>query len=247
MNPLPCSSPIIPNIDWKNGLITYDSNHKDYSGINTSTSNDFSTSFNSVSLVYIFAVVYLADIMVLSSSEEEHVKHVASVLQRLGDNNMLAKASKCVFHASSVEYLEYVVSSDGLKMHSSKVEKIPNWTQPNNIKALHSFLGFANFYCHFIKNSSKIISALSSLLNKDSPFIFNEEALSWFQILKEAFTTSPVLSDCHNAVCQTSKNGTISKKAIKPVERLVNTGKLYITFHHVTAPPGLEHCVPKCM
>ncbi|MBW0480078.1 hypothetical protein O181_019793 [Austropuccinia psidii MF-1] len=66
MNPLPCSSPIIPNspqgedlilgydflyhfnpsIDLKNGLITYDS-----SGIITSTSNDFPTVFNSVALV----------------------------------------------------------------------------------------------------------------------------------------------------------------------------------------------------
>ncbi|MBW0521705.1 hypothetical protein O181_061420 [Austropuccinia psidii MF-1] len=35
----------------KNGLITYDSNHKDSSGINSSTSNDFATSVNSVSLV----------------------------------------------------------------------------------------------------------------------------------------------------------------------------------------------------
>ncbi|MBW0513610.1 hypothetical protein O181_053325 [Austropuccinia psidii MF-1] len=68
----------------------------------------------------IFVVVYLDDIMVFSSSEEEHVKHVASVLQRLRDNNLFAKASKCVFHASSVDYLGYVVSSDCLKMDSSK-------------------------------------------------------------------------------------------------------------------------------
>ncbi|MBW0496242.1 hypothetical protein O181_035957 [Austropuccinia psidii MF-1] len=66
----------------------------------------------------IFVVVYLDDIMVFSSSEKEHVKHVASVLQRLRDNNLFAKASKCVFHASSVEYLGYVVSSEGLKMDS---------------------------------------------------------------------------------------------------------------------------------
>ncbi|MBW0503345.1 hypothetical protein O181_043060 [Austropuccinia psidii MF-1] len=66
MSPLPCLSPIIPNspkreyllfgydflyhfnpiIDWKNGLITYD-----YSGINSSTSNDLATSVNSVALV----------------------------------------------------------------------------------------------------------------------------------------------------------------------------------------------------
>ncbi|MBW0516870.1 hypothetical protein O181_056585 [Austropuccinia psidii MF-1] len=51
----------------------------------------------------IFVVVYLDDIMVLSSSEEEHFNHVASVLQRLRDNNLFAKASRCVFHASSVE------------------------------------------------------------------------------------------------------------------------------------------------
>ncbi|MBW0466723.1 hypothetical protein O181_006438 [Austropuccinia psidii MF-1] len=57
----------------------------------------------------IFVVVYLDDIMVFSSSEGEHFKHVASVLQRLRDSNLFAKASKCVFHASSVEYLGYVV------------------------------------------------------------------------------------------------------------------------------------------
>ncbi|MBW0579646.1 hypothetical protein O181_119361 [Austropuccinia psidii MF-1] len=71
VNPLPCSSPIIPNspkgedlilgydflyhfnpiIDWKNGLITYDSNHKDSSGFNPSISNDLTTAVNSVSLV----------------------------------------------------------------------------------------------------------------------------------------------------------------------------------------------------
>ncbi|MBW0524754.1 hypothetical protein O181_064469 [Austropuccinia psidii MF-1] len=71
----------------------------------------------------IFVVVYLDDIMVFSGSEEEHVKHVASVLQRLRDNNLFAKASKCVLHSSRVEYLGYVVSSDGLKMDSSKVQK----------------------------------------------------------------------------------------------------------------------------
>ncbi|MBW0473199.1 hypothetical protein O181_012914 [Austropuccinia psidii MF-1] len=88
----------------------------------------------------VFVVAYLDDIMVFSSSEEEHVKHVTSVLQRLRDKNLFSKASKCVFNSSSVEYLGYVVSSDGLKMDSSK------------------------------------------------------EALSQFQLLKEAFTTAPILA-----------------------------------------------------
>ncbi|MBW0516720.1 hypothetical protein O181_056435, partial [Austropuccinia psidii MF-1] len=98
----------------------------------------------------VFVVVYLDDIIVFSSSEEEHVKHVVSVLQRLRDNNLFAKAS--------------------------------------------NLLGFANFYHHFIGNYSKKITALSSLLKKDSPFIFNEEAVSQFQILREKLTTAPILS-----------------------------------------------------
>ncbi|MBW0513912.1 hypothetical protein O181_053627 [Austropuccinia psidii MF-1] len=61
----------------------------------------------------VFLVVYLDDIMVFSSSEEEHVKHVASVLQRLRDNNLFAKASKCVFHASNlVEKIQKEVWQD---------------------------------------------------------------------------------------------------------------------------------------
>ncbi|MBW0566420.1 hypothetical protein O181_106135 [Austropuccinia psidii MF-1] len=142
----------------------------------------------------IFVVVYLDDIMIFSSSKKEHLKHVASILQRLRDNNLFVESSKYVFHASSVEYLCYVVSRDGLKMDASKVHQILNWPQPKNIKALQSFLGFSNFYYHFIKNYSKKITAFTSLLKKDSPFIFNEEAFGQFQILKEAFTTTPILS-----------------------------------------------------
>ncbi|MBW0512030.1 hypothetical protein O181_051745 [Austropuccinia psidii MF-1] len=64
----------------------------------------------------------------------------------------------------------------GLKIDSSNVPQILNWPQPKNIKALQYFLGFSNFYCCFINNYSKRATALTSLLKKDSPFIFNEEA-----------------------------------------------------------------------
>ncbi|MBW0538394.1 hypothetical protein O181_078109 [Austropuccinia psidii MF-1] len=40
-----------PIIDWKNGFITYDSSHKDSSGIKSSASNSLATAFNSVALV----------------------------------------------------------------------------------------------------------------------------------------------------------------------------------------------------
>ncbi|MBW0533072.1 hypothetical protein O181_072787 [Austropuccinia psidii MF-1] len=142
----------------------------------------------------VYAVVYLADIMVFSKYEEEHVTHVLTVLSRLRANNLFPKVSKGLFHVSSVEYLGYVVSSKGLKMDQAKVQQILNWPPPRNLKALQSFFGFASFYRCFINNYSKKISLLTNFLKKDSCFPLNEEALSQFHQLKEAFTTAPVLS-----------------------------------------------------
>ncbi|MBW0528964.1 hypothetical protein O181_068679, partial [Austropuccinia psidii MF-1] len=115
--------------------------------------------------------------MVFSKSEEEHFTHVSTVLSRLRANNLFAKASKFLFNVSSVEYLGYIVSSEGLKMDQEKVQQILNWPPPRNLKALQSFLGFSNFYRHFIKNYSKKISSLTSFLKNDSCFPLKEEAL----------------------------------------------------------------------
>ncbi|MBW0520243.1 hypothetical protein O181_059958 [Austropuccinia psidii MF-1] len=128
-------------------------------------------------LLDVYVVVYLDDLRVFSKREEEHVTHVSTVLSRLRANNLFAKASKCLFHVSSIEYLGYVVSSEGLKMDQANVQQILNWPPPRNLKALQSFLGFANFYHHFMKNYSKKISSLPSLLKKDSCFPLNEKAL----------------------------------------------------------------------
>ncbi|MBW0585286.1 hypothetical protein O181_125001 [Austropuccinia psidii MF-1] len=115
--------------------------------------------------------------MAFSKSEEEHVIHVSTVLSRLRANNLFAKASKCLLHVSSVEYFGYAVSSEGLKMDQAKFQQILNWPPPRNLKALQSFLGFANFYHCFIKNCSQKISPLTSFLKTYSCFPLNEEAL----------------------------------------------------------------------
>ncbi|MBW0500388.1 hypothetical protein O181_040103 [Austropuccinia psidii MF-1] len=79
-------------------------------------------------------------------------------------------------------------------MDQAKVQQTLNWPPSRNLKALQSFLGFANFYHRFIKNDSKKISSLTGFLKKDSHFPLNEEALRQFHQLKEAFAIAPILS-----------------------------------------------------
>ncbi|MBW0583913.1 hypothetical protein O181_123628 [Austropuccinia psidii MF-1] len=180
--------------------------------------------------------------MVFSKSEEEHVTHVSTVLSRLRANNLFSKASKCLFHVSSVEYLGYVVSSEGLKMDQAKVQQILNWPPPRNLKALQSFLGFANFYHCFIKNYSKKISSLTSFLKKDSCFPLNEEALSQFHQLKEAFTTAPILSH-FNPSLPTIVETNASNYALGAVmSQISDSGKHPIAFKiHKLIPAELNY------
>ncbi|MBW0547187.1 hypothetical protein O181_086902 [Austropuccinia psidii MF-1] len=98
----------------------------------------FQNSVNDIfsDLLDVYVIVYLDDIMVFSKYEGEHVTHVFTVLARLRANDLFAKASKCLFHVSSVEYLGYVISSEGLKMDQEKVQQILNLPPPRNIKAL---------------------------------------------------------------------------------------------------------------
>ncbi|MBW0516836.1 hypothetical protein O181_056551 [Austropuccinia psidii MF-1] len=132
--------------------------------------------------------------MVFSKYEEKHFTHLSTALARPRANNLFAKASKCLLHVPSVKYLGYVVSFEGLKMDKAKVQQILNFPPPRSLKALQSFLGFANFYCHFIKNYSKKISSFTCFLKKYSLFTLNEEALRRFHQLKEAFTIAPIFS-----------------------------------------------------
>ncbi|MBW0543239.1 hypothetical protein O181_082954 [Austropuccinia psidii MF-1] len=147
----------------------------------------------------IFVVVYLDDIMVFSSSEEEHFKHVASVLQRVRDNNSFAKASK--------------------------TSKIFNLSLALPISIIDSLN----------------ITALTSLLKKDSPFIFNEEALSQFQILKEAFTTAPILPHFHPSLPTIVETDSSDYALGALLSQVNDSGKHSFAFHSCKLLPAELH------
>ena len=58
---------------------------------------------------------------------------------------------------------------------------------------MRSFLGHIGFYHRFIKDFSKIARPLTQLLVKDMPFIFFDECLQAFELLKEELTKAPIM------------------------------------------------------
>ena len=103
------------------------------------------------------------------------------------------KSEKCEFNTESTEYLSYQLSLTGLTMSLDKVWTILDWPKPWKVKDIQSFLGFANFYRHFIYNYSNIVTSLTCLTCKGVPWTFTDSCQTAFQQLKEAFTSAPIL------------------------------------------------------
>ena len=141
-----------------------------------------------------FVIIYLDDILIFSNSSEEHIQHVHTVLQRLLQHNLYAKLEKCEFHTQKVEFLGYVISPSGVSMDPSKVKNIVEWPTPKSVHDIQVFLGFANFYRRFIPNYSQLTTPLTSLLKKDTPFIWSEKAQISFNKLKDMFSSAPILA-----------------------------------------------------
>jgi Reverse transcriptase (RNA-dependent DNA polymerase) len=97
-------------------------------------------------LLDVCILIYLDDISIYSDNKEQHRTQVQEVLRRLQHHGLYARTNKCEFHSDSMAYLGYILSPDGLTMSDNKVKTIQEWPEPQKVKDIQSFLGFANFY-----------------------------------------------------------------------------------------------------
>jgi len=113
-------------------------------------------------------VVYLDDILIYSDNITEHWSHIKEVLKQLRKVGLYVKPEKCEFHSDSIKYLDYILSPSRLTMSNAKVKTIQEWLEPKKVKDIQFFLGFANFYRHFIFNYSDIVIPLTRLTRKNT-------------------------------------------------------------------------------
>ena len=79
-------------------------------------------------------------------------------------------------------------------MSAAKVEEVQNWAIPRKVKDVQEFLGFANFYRRFIKDFAKLAVPLTALTKKDEPWLWTPRCQKAFTLLKNAFTSAPMLA-----------------------------------------------------
>ena len=151
-------------------------------------------------------MVYLDDIIVFSSTIEEHLERLERVLRKLQQHGLKIEPSKCQLFQDQVSYLGHVVTADGVATDPEKTKVVREWPIPTTVRDLRSFLGFASYYRRFVPNFAQVAGPLHKLVAKlgnggkvrstktPTKNMWTADCQQSFDKLKNLLTTAPVLA-----------------------------------------------------
>nr|VZI24196.1 unnamed protein product [Spirometra erinaceieuropaei] len=145
-----------------------------------------------------FVYAYIDDLLVASSTTEEHMEHLATVFDRLQQFGVVLNPPKCVFGVPSLEFLGHLVDSHGIRPLPSKVAAIRDFPPPTSKRQLQRFLGMVNFYRRFLPNCADTILPLTNLLSGSKrTFELTPAALTSFEQVKALLADATLLTHFH--------------------------------------------------
>ena len=114
-----------------------------------------------------FAPSYFDDLFVhgramdVQTDMKVHRLHVRKVLTLMREHNLYANLKKCIFVASEIPLLRYIVGKHGVRPDPEKIEVITDWPVPTDVKGLRTFLGLAAYLHKYSRNYAEMTVHLS--------------------------------------------------------------------------------------
>lgn len=142
------------------------------------------------------ADVYIDDIVVYSTSFNQHLKDLQAVFDILRKYKLRASPEKAVLCKETVNFLGHQIGSGRISPLDAKITALRSYRRPETKKGIRSFLRATGFYRKFIKNYSTIASPLYLMTTKtaaDRPK-WSEEQSRAFEQLREALMSDSVLT-----------------------------------------------------
>ena len=142
-----------------------------------------------------YAAAYIDDLVIHSTTWEEHLTEIQTVFQRLRSAGLTAKPQKCQLGMSRCVYLGHVVGSGLVQPERSKVQGVESFPTPTTKKQVRCFLGMTGYYRKFIQDYASIATPLTDLTKNAAPnqVVWTERCERSFQKLKNLLCSEPVL------------------------------------------------------
>ena len=137
----------------------------------------------------------LDDILVTGIDEEDHLRTLSLVLERLVTAGFRLNKAKCKFLQKCVTYLGHKIDREGLHPTEDKLAAICDVPRLKDVTALKSFLGVIMFYSRFMPHHSPIhLHLYTTLLKKDTPWKWSKVEEDAFVATKELILKSQTLA-----------------------------------------------------
>ena len=141
--------------------------------------------------------VYLDDIIIWSSSLDEHRKNVSQVMAALRKAGLFCSPKKTSLCKSEVSFLGHVISSEGVRPDPEKLSAIRDWPQPTRTKDVRAFLGLVRYIANFLPHLADQTAVLTPLTKKEYNSAFptwTAEHQAAFDAIKEVALSSDWLA-----------------------------------------------------
>ena len=138
-------------------------------------------------------VTYIDDVVVFSSSWEEHLVHLRQLFEKLLEADLVVNLPKCEFGKGQVTYLGHEVGQGKVMPRQAKVAAILDLPQPKNRRDILRVLGMCGFYRRFVPNFAAVTAPLTNLLKKNVKFVWADICEQAFAGVKSILACEPVL------------------------------------------------------
>ena len=141
-----------------------------------------------------YCFVYLDDILIFSTTPQEHMQHLRQIFDILSENGLVVNRAKCVLGVSELDFLGFHVDQNGIRPLPEKVKAIQTTNAPTTIKELQRFLGMVGYYRKNLRNAAHHMDHLfQALAGKPKKLNWTADCEAAFQTIKEELAKATML------------------------------------------------------
>ena len=110
------------------------------------------------------------------------------------ENDLYINLKKYSFMISSLIFLGFLVSSQGIHIDEDKIKAIREWPTLKSAMEVRSFHNLATFYQRFIQNFSSLVTTITDDLKRKGPFLWSKIIGEDFALIKDKLINAPILT-----------------------------------------------------
>ena len=141
-----------------------------------------------------FVFVYLDDVIIASTSFQEHERDVRDVLERFRKAGLTVNSKKSSWFQTSVNYLGYIVDKNGIVQMTKNVKAISSYPVPKDRKALLTFIGMCSYYRPHLKGLGSIMAPLSDLTSPKTTWMWTPRCQAAFDKIRTMIGSAVLLA-----------------------------------------------------